>query len=104
MSNYYRITAHHKTEDIAIILDSNGKFEKLWQFSSFLVNKGFSIIDVCKIENYIDGTFPLTENRSDKLLVRAVQKGMPKVEAMTYQNKPCRTVTVDGKTYGQYTY
>ena len=46
MANYFRITAYHIEQDISAILDSNGRFEKLWQFSSFLVNKGFKIIEV----------------------------------------------------------
>lgn len=40
MSNYFRITAYHPDEYISVIMDSNGKFEKLWQFSACLVAKG----------------------------------------------------------------
>ena len=32
MANYFRITAYHPDKDISAILDSYGKFEKLWQF------------------------------------------------------------------------
>lgn len=31
---YYRITAYNKEENFSCILESNGMFEKLWQFSS----------------------------------------------------------------------
>ena len=41
MANYFRITAYSLTENIGIIVDSNWKFEKVWQFSSCLVKKGF---------------------------------------------------------------
>ena len=37
MRNYFRITGYWKDEGLGFILDSNGMFEKLWQFSSFLV-------------------------------------------------------------------
>ena len=47
---YFRITAYDKANDYTCILDSNGMFEKLWQFSSYLVNK----IEASKMENVID--------------------------------------------------
>lgn len=34
MANYFRITAYSPAENIGMIVDSNGKFEKVWQFSS----------------------------------------------------------------------
>lgn len=104
MSNYFRITAYHPTEDISVILDSNGKFEKLWQFSSFLINKGFKIIEVGKSENLVDGTFPLAKNESDKILLRGVTKGQPEIQEMTYQDRPCKAISVYDKVYGQFTY
>ena len=39
MANYYRITAYHPEKNISVIMDSYGMFEKLWQFSAFLVEK-----------------------------------------------------------------
>ena len=46
MSNYFRITIYHPVHNISAIMDSNGKFDKLWQFSAHLVGKGFKIIEV----------------------------------------------------------
>ena len=45
MANYFRITAYNPTEDICVIMDSNGLFEQIWQFSSLLVKHGFDIHD-----------------------------------------------------------
>ncbi len=45
MSNYFRITAYHPAENLSAIFDSNGYFEKLWQFSAYLIQKGFKIIE-----------------------------------------------------------
>lgn len=45
MSNYFRITVYHPVHNISAIIDSNEKFEKLWQFSAYLVAKGFKIIN-----------------------------------------------------------
>ena len=44
MANYFRITAYHPAKNICAIFDSNGRFEKLWQFSSYLVQNGFKIV------------------------------------------------------------
>lgn len=46
MTNYFRITAYHPARNICAVFDSNGRFEKLWQFSSYLVQKGFKIVEV----------------------------------------------------------
>ena len=58
MNHYYRITAYHKNSNVCLIADSNGKFEKLWQFSSFFVCKGFEIISVAKEDNLSFGNIP----------------------------------------------
>ena len=57
MKNYFRITAYNSAEDISVIMDSNGVFEKIWQFSSLLVQKGFKILEVGSEEKVLDGNF-----------------------------------------------
>ena len=86
MANYFRITAYHPAENVCAVFDSNGRFEKLWQFSAFLVQKGFKIVEVgsddkfhesflCGIENIlmiediISASFPF--NLLPKLFKRA---------------------------------
>ena len=44
--NYFRIADYNREQDYSIIIDSYGAFNELWQFSSCLVDKGFSIITV----------------------------------------------------------
>lgn len=46
MANYFRITAYHPAKNICAVFDSSGRFEKLWQFSAYLVQKGFKIVEV----------------------------------------------------------
>lgn len=77
MNNYFRITAYHPTENISVIMDSNGKFEKLWQFSSFLVQKGFEIVAVGKDDNFSLGNIPLADPDRHNILLRACTKGRP---------------------------
>ena len=83
--NYFRITAYNKEEDFSFILDSNGMFEKLWQFSSYLVNKGFNIIDASKIENIIDTNIKPAGEDTEHIILRATQDG--KVEPKDYKVK-----------------
>ena len=83
MAYYFRITAYHIEQDISAILDSNGKFEKLWQFSSFLVNKGFKIIEVTTSDKLVYDPFPIIEKESSKILLRSIAKGLPMIQEVT---------------------
>lgn len=103
MANYFRITAYHPDKDISVILDSYGRFEKLWQFSAYLVQKGFKIIQVCTSNNFVDATFPALNLESNKIQLRAIDKGKPTVEDVIHQNRPCKEIVVYDKIYGQYT-
>ena len=91
MNHYYRITAYHKNSNICLIADSNGKFEKLWQFSSFFVCKGFEIVSVAKEENLSFGNIPKANADSHHILIRACSKGKLTVSD--------NEVTVNGKHY-----
>ncbi len=92
MNNYYRITAYHPEKNISVIMDSYGMFEKLWQFSVFLVEKGFDIIAVGKEDNFTDGNIERqTEPLPNKIILRAYQAGKPNVVGTK--------VTVDDKYY-----
>lgn len=72
MANYFRITAYHPVEDFSAIIDSYGLFDKLWQFSAYLVEKGFKIIAVGNDEQFLDGNFEKTDEiEKDKIILRA---------------------------------
>ena len=58
MSNYFRITAYTPNEDVGMIIDSNGRHEKLWQFSAYLVQKGFKIVEVGSDDKFLNGNIP----------------------------------------------
>ena len=90
MANYFCITAYSPNEDVGMIVDSNGRHEKLWQFSAELVAKGFRILAVGNETKFTDGNIPKTEE-SDKILLRACMKGMP-VQNGSYSE-------VSGKSY-----
>ena len=91
MANYFRITAYHTAENISAILDSNGRFEKLWQFSAFLVGKGFKIAEVGSEDKFLGGDLPKPEESRDKILLRACAKGSPVRDG--------NRIEVNGKSY-----
>ena len=90
MANYFRITAYHPARNICAIFDSNGRFEKLWQFSSYLVQKGFKIVEVGGADKFLDGDFAKVPE-GNQLVVRACGKGAPE----RYGNG----IAVHGKSY-----
>ena len=89
MANYFRITAYHPTEDYCFIVDSYGRFEKLWQFSSYLVNKGVKVLEISNGNKILDGNMKRAKEHPEYLYIQSAQRGKPTVT----------TVTVDGKTY-----
>ena len=89
MANYYRITAYHPGEDYSFIVDSHGKFEKLWEFSSYLVNKGVTVLEVSNEDKFLDGNMKRAKEHPEYLYIQSAQRGKP---TMTIE-------TVDGKTY-----
>ena len=91
MANYFRITVYHPQKDVCAVLDSNGMFDAIWQFSSLLVQKGFKIIEVGNERKFLDGDFPKAEESRNKILLRACAKGSPVQDGTR--------VTVNGKSY-----
>lgn len=74
---YFRVTVYHPAEDVSAIIDSNGYFEKLWQLSAALVQKGFKILEVGNDEQFLEGNLPKTESDRQHLLLRACKPGKP---------------------------
>lgn len=91
MANYFRITAYHPTENLSVIMDSNGLFEKLWQFSSFMVSKGFKIIEVGDEDKFNEGDMPKAEQDTVHVILRACKIGEPEITG--------NRITVEGKSY-----
>lgn len=70
MNNYFRITGYDPKNNFSFILDSHGMFEKKWQFSSYLVQRGLKILDVADLDN----TDNLPEDK-EHLFLRASASG-----------------------------
>lgn len=91
MTNYFRITAYHPEQNISVIMDSYGKFEKLWQFSAYMVQKGFKVLEVGNEGSFTDGNIERAEYDAERMILRACQKGKP-----AYRDG---TVVVEDKYY-----
>ncbi len=91
MSNYFRITAYHPEHNFSVIMDCNGMFEKLWQFSSYMVQNGFKIIEVGNEEKFLEGEIPKVEPDKEHIILRADGIGKPIIDG--------NTVEVNGTKY-----
>ena len=88
MANYFRITAYHPARNVCAVFDSNGRFEKLWQFSSYLVFKRFEIFEVSTA--FEEGDL-IRVSESEYIVLRACGKGCPQ--------RIGNAIVVQGKRY-----
>lgn len=82
-NNYFRITAYYPEDNFSFIIDSNGKFEKLWQFSAYLVSKGIKVIEASKQEQMLDVNIEPAPQDNEYIILRANADDKP--EYLTYE-------------------
>ena len=92
MNNYFRITSYYPDSNIGFIVESNGKFTSLGEFSSYLIKKDCKIIQIGRAENFQDGNITKIKP-CDKLILRACAFGKPE--------RNNGVITVNGKFYKQ---
>ena len=97
-TNYFRVTAYHPTEDMSVIFDTNGMYDKLWQLSSFLMTKGFQILEVSSDEKFLDGNISKAEP-CKSLIVRANHAGKPEYTTYSHNGTTYHAVKVEHRTY-----
>jgi len=98
-SNYYRVTVYHPAEDISAIFDSNGYYDKLWQLSSALLQKGFKVLEVASDEKFLDVNIERAEYAPDKLILRAHCKGQPEYVPRLLDGVAYTAIKVGDKIY-----
>ncbi len=99
MNNYYRITGYCDQEDFCFIMDSYGMFEKLWQFSSFLVQKGLKVLEVGNATKFMGGNIDRLDENSEKVFLRANSEGKPEYTTQTINGVTYKAVKVADKIY-----
>ena len=98
-NNHFRVTAYHPTEDITVLIDSYGVYEKLWQLSSMLVMKGFKILEASDISKFLDVVIPEIQPNKDKLYLRACMVGGPDVFIQPVDGRRVKVVQVENRMY-----
>ena len=93
--NYFRITGYYPKDNFSFIVDSNGTFEKLWQFSAYLISKGIKVIEVHDIENIRDINISKTYLEPKNIVLKAIAKGKP--EYIEYEGQ--KAIKVADKIY-----
>ena len=97
---YFRVTAYHQAENVSAILDSNGGlFEKLWQFSAYLIPKGFKIIEASNDEKFLDVNISKAPPEPGKVILRAQAAGKPENVTHILNGIAYHAVKVGGKVY-----
>lgn len=98
-TQYFRVTAYHPTEDLSAIFDSNGMYEKIWQLSSYLLGRGFKVIEVSGEDKFLDVNIDKAEPDAEHLLLRAHQRGKPESIRHTINGVTYRAIQVGEKIY-----
>ena len=96
---YFRITGYIPEKNLSFIIDSYGAYEKLWQFSSALLQKGCKIIEVGSSEKFLDGNIPKLENPSTKMVLRATDEGEPIHTNYEFNDMTYKAIQVGDKIY-----
>ena len=97
--NYYRITGYCPENDFCFIVDSNGMFEKLWQFSSLLIQKGLKVLEVSSLEKIIDINIKPSLEDKEHIILRANADGKPEYINQTIDGITYKAVKVGNKIY-----
>lgn len=79
MNNYFRITGYYPQADVCFIVDAYGKFDELYDFSSYLIDKGVKVIKARAEGRFDFGNIPKATPDNTNLILRACDKGQPKL-------------------------
>ena len=96
---YYRVAGYDPAANISFIVDSNGKFEKLWQFSAYIKSKGCDIVAVSKTETMIDENSPPIEPNSEQFAIRSCAMGMSTWSSMKINGTIYKSLRVGNIEY-----
>ena len=97
--NYFRITGYNPEKDFCFILDSNGMFEKMWQFSSFVIQKGLKVLEISKEEQLINVNIDNVKYDAKHIFLRAGAFGKPKYITQKIDNITYKAIEVAGQIY-----
>ena len=74
-------------------------FEKLWQFSSYLLQKGLKVLEVGNDTKFMDGNIDRIDEDGEKMFLRANAKGKPEYTTQSINGITYKAVKVADKIY-----
>lgn len=98
-NNYFRITAYYPEDNFSFILDSNGKFEKLWQFSAYLISKRIKVIEASKQEQMLDINIEPAPQDNEHIILRANADDKPEYLTQIINGITYKAIKVADKIY-----
>ena len=98
-NNYFRITAYYPEDNFSFIIASNGMFEKLWQFSAYLISKGIKVIEASKQEQMLDINIELAPQDNEHIILRANADDKPEYLTQTINGVTYKAIKVADKSY-----
>lgn len=100
MKNHFRATGYYEPEGISFIIDSNGKFDEVWQLSALLLRKGCKLIDIVEVDNKaIEINIDPPAVDKTNLIIRAVAKGKPQFISVLHNGIRYNAIQVADKIY-----
>ena len=99
VNNHFRVAAYHPAEDITVLIDSYGVYDKLWQLSSTLVMKGFKIIEASDSSKFVEVNIPSIEPNDKQLYLRACMVGKPDEFLQIIDAKRLKVLQVENRMY-----
>lgn len=99
MTNYFRITGYYPEDNFCFIIDSNGMFEKLWELSSYCIQKGIKIIEVSNDEKFLDVNISKANVDKNHIILRANADGKPEETTQTIDGITYKAIKVGDKIY-----
>ena len=99
MNNYFRITGYDPKNDFSFILDCNGMFEKKWQFSSYLIQRGLKVLEIADSDAFTDTDLTKVPGSSEHLYLRASANGKPQYTTRIVDGTPRNEIQVGDKSY-----
>lgn len=99
MSNYFRITGYCPEDNYCFIMDTNGLFEKMWQLSSYCIQKGLKVIEISNDEKFLDVNITKAEPDKEHFILRASADGEPEKTTYTLNDTTYKAIKVGDKLY-----
>ncbi len=97
--NYFRITGFHPQENFSFILDTNGMFEKKWQFSAFLISKGLKVLEINDSDQFLDVNIEKIGEDKENFILRATCEDKPEYIDHTINGITYKAIKVADKIY-----